>query len=64
MHRYFKIPYRVHSLSFLSISFLPIALPEAVEGAGRTVAGAGVPGSFEGMVSIFGSPLEPAAIVL
>ena len=39
-------------------------MPEAVEGAGRTVGGAGVPGSFEGMISIFGSPLEPAAMVV
>ena len=53
-------------LLFLSISFLPVAIPEAVDGAGRTVGGAGVPGSFEGMVSIkfFGSPLEPSAMVV
>ena len=39
-------------------------MPEAVEGAGRTVGRAGVPGGFEGMVSIFGSPLEPVAMVV
>ena len=48
----------------LSISFLPVAMPEAVEGAGRTVGGTGVPGSFEGMVSTLGGPLEPSAMVL
>ena len=51
-------------LLFLSISFLPVAMPEAVEGGSKTVGGAGVPGSFEGMISIFGNPLEPAAMVV
>lgn len=35
-----------------------------MEGAGRTVGRAGVPGGFEGMITIFGSPLEPAAMVV
>jgi len=39
-------------------------MPEAVEGASRTVGRTGVPGSFEGMISNLGSPLEPSAMVL
>ena len=39
-------------------------MPEAVEGAGRTVGGAGVPESVEGKITIFGSLLEPAAMVV
>ena len=39
-------------------------MPEAVEGAGRTVGGAGVPGSVEGKITIVETPLEPAAMVV
>ena len=54
----------INVLLFLSISFLPVAMPEAVEGGGKTVGGAGVPGSVEGKITIFESPLEPAAMVV
>ena len=39
-------------------------MPEAVEGAGRTVGEAGVPGRFEDKITIFESPLEEAAMVV
>ena len=39
-------------------------MPEAGKGAGRTVDRTGVPGSFEGKITIFESPLEPAATVV